>query len=279
MGRDVHEVPAQREPRRPAKPKRVDGDLVQSLNRAIAILEILSEGGCRLKDVSTRANLPPSTTHRLLTTLEQKRLVRFDREENLWDIGSNCFAIGAGFLRRKHFMSIAVSRIECLAVQTGATVSLGVLESGSILLVKQAKRLQITPAVPPGSSLPVHATAMGKVLLASSSDPRISGSFSLGTLARLTDRTICDPSMLARELHTVRAGGIAIDDEESMMGRRCIAAPIHDELGDCVAAVSVTDTSSQLTNEAVQQLSAHVSAAAAEITRNSGGFLRRKTGF
>ncbi len=176
-------------------------------------------------------------------------------------------------------MSIAVPRIESLAMQTGATVSLGVLESGSILLVKQAKRMQMTPAVPPGSSLPVHATAMGKVLLASSPDLRQSASFGFGNLARLTDRTICDPSVLAKELHTVRAGGIAIDNEESMTGRRCVAAPIHDELGDCVAAVSVTDTSSQLTDEAVSQLSAQVSAAAAEITRSSGGYLRRKAGF
>ena len=77
----------------------------------------------------------------------------------------------------------------------------------------------------------------------------------------------------------MRAGGIAIDNEESMTGRRCIAAPIHNELGDCVAAVSVTDTSSQLTDEAVLQLSAQISAAAAEITRSSGGYLRRKAGF
>jgi IclR family transcriptional regulator, acetate operon repressor len=279
MGSDELEGTEREASPRPAKARRADGDLVQSLNRAIVILEILSEGGCRLKDVSARANLPPSTTHRLLTTLEQKRLVRFDREENLWDIGSNCFAIGAGFLRRKHFMSIAVPRIESLAMQTGATVSLGVLESGCILLVKQAKRMQMTPAVPPGSSLPVHATAMGKVLLASSPDLRQSASFGFGNLARLTDRTICDPSVLAKELHTVRAGGIAIDNEESMTGRRCIAAPIHNELGDCVAAVSVTDTSSQLTDEAVLQLSAQISAAAAEITRSSGGYLRRKAGF
>jgi IclR family acetate operon transcriptional repressor len=279
MGHDENDESNETPTVRPVKPRRADGDLVQSLTRAIAILEILSEGGCRLKEVSARANLPPSTTHRLLTTLEQKRLVRFDREENLWDIGSNCFSIGAGFLRRKQFMSIAVPRIECLAVQIGATVSLGVLEGGNILLVKQAKRVQITPAQPPGSSLPVHATAMGKVLLASSEDLRQSGNYGLGSLKRLTDRTICDPSVLAKELRTVRAGGIAIDNEESMTGRRCIAAPIHNELGDCVAAVSVTDTSTQLTDAAVAQLSAQLSATAAEITRSSGGYLRRKPGY
>ncbi len=103
MGPDELEGTEREASPRPAKARRADGDLVQSLNRAIVILEILSEGGCRLKDVSARANLPPSTTHRLLTTLEQKRLVRFDREENLWDIGSNCFAIGAGFFAPQAF--------------------------------------------------------------------------------------------------------------------------------------------------------------------------------
>ncbi len=70
------------------KPRRADGDLVQSLMRALTLLEILSDQPCRLTELARRASLPPSTTHRLLTTLEQKRFVRFDREESRWTVGS-----------------------------------------------------------------------------------------------------------------------------------------------------------------------------------------------
>lgn len=246
---------------------------VQSLTRAISLLEILSEGGCRLKDLAARAGLPASTTHRLLTTLEQKRIVRFDREEFLWDIGSNCYSIGAGYLRRKRFVSETSPRIDALARRINATASLGLLEEGKILLVRQTKHLTASPANPPGSLLPAHATAMGKVLLAAAGPANLGGSSDLGDLARLTDNTICDPASLAEELRSVRQEGFAVDKEESMQGRRCIAAPIHDEFGNCIAALSLTDTSSQLADTAIAQLGFEVAATAAEITLASGGHL------
>ena len=84
---------------RAAKPRRPDGDLVQSLMRALGLLELLSEQACRLTELAQRAGLPASTTHRLLTTLEQKRFVRFDREQSLWAISAHAFAVGAGYLR------------------------------------------------------------------------------------------------------------------------------------------------------------------------------------
>ena len=80
-----------------AKPRRADGDLVQSLMRALTLLEILADQPCRLTELARRAKLPPSTTHRLLTTLEQKRFVRFDRDESRWSVGSHCFALGSGY--------------------------------------------------------------------------------------------------------------------------------------------------------------------------------------
>jgi IclR family acetate operon transcriptional repressor len=259
-------------PVRAAKPRRADGDLVQSLMRALSLMEILSEKGCRLTELSQRAKLPPSTTHRLLTTLEQKRFVRFNREESVWTVGSQCFAIGAGFLRRQDFMTEAVPRIEGLASRLGATVNLGVLENGNLLLVKQASNTPMSPAQPPGSALPLHATAMGKILLANSADTSQIGRYMSGGLPRLTDRTICEPSTFAKELQTIRQDGIAVDHEESMAGRRCIAAPLHNELGHCIAAISVTATRSQMTDTTVARLSALLSATAAEITRASGGY-------
>jgi DNA-binding IclR family transcriptional regulator len=69
------------------KPRRSDGDLVQSLTRALTLLELLSERPCRLTELARRAALPASTTHRLLTTLEHKGFARFDRETSHWITG------------------------------------------------------------------------------------------------------------------------------------------------------------------------------------------------
>jgi IclR family acetate operon transcriptional repressor len=260
---------------RAAKPRRPDGDLVQSLMRALTLLELLSEKSGRLTDLAQRAQLPPSTTHRLLTTLEQKRFVRFDREESLWTVASHCFSIGAGYLRHKDLFTEAAPRLDSLASQLGATVNLGVLESGNLLLVKQASAAKTSPAQPPGTNFPLHATAMGKTLLAGTGEPSKLIFKNGAKLQRLTDHTICDPADLARELNGIKEQGIAVDNEESMTGRRCLAAPVYNELGHCVAAISLTATPSQMTDSTITRLSAALAATAGEITKASGGFQRR----
>ncbi len=148
------------------KPRRADRDLVQSLVRALDLLEILSDRACRLTELAHRAKLPASTTHRLLTTLEEKRFVHFDREANLWSIGSHCYAIGSGFLRREALFTQAAPVLNNLASQLGTAANLGVLEGGKLILVRQSVGCERAPVHPPGATLPLHATAMGKVLLA-----------------------------------------------------------------------------------------------------------------
>lgn len=255
--------------------RRNDGGLVQSLMRGIELLEILSDGGYRLKDLACRAGLAPSTAHRLLTTLEQKHFVRFDREESLWQLGENYLAIGTGLARRNNVVAEAGPRIECLARQLRATINLGALRDGNLLILKQAGFLQYSPAQLPGSALPIHATAMGKILLAGLKDQRRKTLMSR-KLNRLTSHTICDPTILARELHSVRVDGIAIDNEESMAGRSCIGAPIYNDIGECVAAISVTATCSQLNDTAVSKLGARLASVASEITHSLGGSLPRR---
>ena len=84
--------------------RREDRTSVQSLLRALYLLEILAEDdeGYRLVDLAERTGLPTSTVHRLLTTLEQKRFVFFDQEHALWFIGAQCFSVGAAFARRRY---------------------------------------------------------------------------------------------------------------------------------------------------------------------------------
>lgn len=255
-----------------AKPRRTDRDLVQSLVRALNLLEILSGRACRLTELAQRANLPASTTHRLLTTLEQKRFVHFDREENLWSVSSHCYAIGSGFLQREALFTQAAPLLNNLASQLGVAVNLGVLEGGRLILVRQAVGCADAPVHPPGASLPLHATAMGKVLLAGHmSQPQLHG-YLASTLPRLTRRTICDPAVLAQELKQIRMHGIALDDEESLSGRRCLAAPVRDALGQCVAAISITSTPGLMTDSSIERLSVALTAMVKQVARTISAY-------
>lgn len=246
---------------------RADRDLVQSLVRALDILELLSVRACRLTELAQRAKLPASTTHRLLTTMEQKRFVCFDREENLWSVGSHCYAIGSGFLQCEALYTQAAPLLNHLASQVGAAANLGILEGSRLIIVRQAVGCDRAPIQPPGASLPLHATAMGKVLLAEGDSRAVAGRHLASNLVRLTDRTICDPAMLARELREIKLRGIALDDEESLIGRRCLAAPVRDGMGGCVAAISITSTAGSMTDGSIERLKGTLSAIVAQVSR------------
>jgi IclR family acetate operon transcriptional repressor len=109
---------------------------VQSLLRAMALLEILSEDdeGYRLVDLAARAGLSTSTTHRLLTTLEQKQFVQFNRDTSLWFVGVRCFSIGSAFARRRNFAALALPLMRRLRDETGETVNLGLLDQGDVVI-------------------------------------------------------------------------------------------------------------------------------------------------
>lgn len=258
---------------------RVESGLVQSLTRGLSLLEVLSERehGLRLKDLARKTKLSPSTAHRLLTTLEQKRFVRFDRDSCVWSIGSNCFTTGSGFLRQQQFMTEATGRLRFLSNEIKETTSLGVIDGGKMLVLKQVSGRQLAASLlTPGTRSSPHISALGKMLLASRQHQQQRSVVLSGQLDRMTDRTIVNPTALARELEITESRGFAVDDEEYVAGRRCIAAPIHDELGQCVAAISVCGMKSEIGDSQLPQLAAIVGRAALDITRASGGYSPRR---
>jgi IclR family acetate operon transcriptional repressor len=257
-------------------PERPEGSLVQSLCRALLLLEKLSEAnnGCRLRDLCRITGLSPSTAHRLLTTMEQRRFVAFDKDSSVWQVGSKCLTVGAVFMRRRTFLSDAARHMEILSQSLGETVNLGVLDDESnILVLKQTRARQLSSGLTPvGSHVSRHASAMGKVLLAAKSRMEREWVLELPYFARFTPKTIVEPSNLLAELEIVSARGYAIDDEESASGKRCVAAPVYNELGECVAAVSVSSDKRRLPDGALPRIAGRLATAASEMTALSGGF-------
>jgi len=265
---------APRTPMRRPRSRAAPGS-VQSLTRALTLLEILGErpAGCRLKELSSVTGLAPSTAHRLLTTMEEKRFVQFDGAAATWSIGSNCFVAGIGFLRRRHFVAAALPFMHRLSAKLGTSVNLGVLESGELLLLEQVAAFGSKGLLAhPGARLALHASALGKVML-SCAEPerRVDAVARCGSFARITARTIVQGSALAEELRTVRVRGFAVDNEETASEKRCVAAPIYDTDGRCIAALSVTETKSRLNDDQLPAVAAAVIAAAAAITTARDG--------
>src|SRR6201987_1896880 len=110
---------------------------VQSVDRALLIIETLAEDdeGYRLSDLAVRTGLSSSTVHRLLTTLEKRRFVQFDREASMWHIGAQSFAVGSTFLRRRNFVTQALPYLRKLRDQTRETANLAVIDDGGMVVL------------------------------------------------------------------------------------------------------------------------------------------------
>ena len=122
---------------------------VQSVDRAMAILEVLGEDeeGYRLTDLARRTGLSVSTVHRLLTTLEQRRFVQFDRTDGMWHVGRGAFAVGSAFTRQRNFVAPALPILRRLRDQTRETANLGVVDDGEVVVLTQVESREIMRAI------------------------------------------------------------------------------------------------------------------------------------
>jgi IclR family acetate operon transcriptional repressor len=253
---------------------REDKSSVQVLLRALSLLEILAEDdkGYRLIDLAERTGLPASTVHRLLTTLEQKRFVCFQRERALWYIGAQCFSVGAVFGGRRQLTELATPSMRRLRDVSGETVQLGCVDEQDMLLLLQVQSREVMHAASrPGDRSPLACTAMGKAVLAAMPDSEISAFVQHGGLQRLTPQSIARSTALHSELEEVRRVGYAIDNEETSSGVRCVAAAILDELSMPVAALAVVGSTLRVTMQRMEELGRNAILAAREISIAFGG--------
>jgi len=244
------------------------------LARALSILNTLAANGAgmTLTGLVSALGLAPSTVHRLLTTLQNERYVRFDRDSGLWQVGVQAFVTGSGFLQSRDLVTIARPYMRKLMGESGETVNLAVVESGEMIYLAQVESQEMMRVLAkPGARVPLHGSAVGKVLLAEFDEAEVAKFVSHRGLPRLTERTIVDGEHLREELARVRARGYALDDEEHALGLRCAAAPIYDEHHEPLAAVSLSGPMVRIPDSRLPELGALVRGIAGEITSALGG--------
>jgi IclR family acetate operon transcriptional repressor len=247
---------------------------VRSLTRALSLLRHLAEApnGMTLTEVSDAAGLPPSTTHRLLTTLEAERFVRPDPQAGVWRIGVAAFYVGAAFARSRDKLTLARPFLTRLMEMTGETANLFVESDGEVVCIGQIESRHAMRAITGvGGRVMMHASAAGKVLLAHMEPSRRNKILASQTLPAVTDMTITRRDAILDALEEVRQVGYAVDDEEHAIGLRCVASPLFDEMGQPVAAISISGPSARVPRERLELLGRMVAQAALEATRDFGG--------
>lgn len=264
--------------RQAAEPKDKAAGAVQSLTRGLQLLQRLgeNEGGAMLTDLAQTVGLPNSTTHRLLTTLEAMGFARQTPDLGLWQVGVEAFRVGNAFLRSRDIVEQARPHLYRLMEEAGETANLALLHEGRAMMVYQVEcHEMMRMIVRIGSAVPMHASGVGKAMLAAMSEEEVKAVLHRHGLNRYTSHTVDSPARLAEEITAARSRGFALDDEEHAIGLRCAAAAILDEEGHPLGAISISGPAARLSRERLLELGARVAREAAGITRDLGGKLTR----
>ena len=252
---------------------KTEQNTVQSLDRALHILDVLAASqGMTLTDLSQAADEAPATVYRALVTFQTRAMVELELPGQIWHVGPGTFRMGSSFLRRTKFVERARGPMDQLMRETGETANLGIEAGDEVLFLSQVETHEAIRAFfPPGTKALMHASGIGKALLAWYPESRLARLIAAKGLTRFTPHTLADSAALAADLAATRARGYAFDDQERAPGMRCVASAIFNSYGEPVAGLSVSGPAFRMEGQDIARLGTLVRTAADTVTREIGG--------
>jgi DNA-binding IclR family transcriptional regulator len=223
---------------------------VRALERALDLLEAftLAEPELSFTELTERSGLSKATAVRLLSILERRRFLERSPDTDRYHIGLRTFELGSIYAQSSQLETVSQPFLKELADTCGQSANLGLLDQGEVVhvVVVPASR-PIHFSVRSGQRDAAHSSGLGKVLLAALPDAELDEVIATHGLPQRTPTTLTTPNALRAVLAEVRTQGYAIDDEESVPGLTCIAAPVVDDRGRVVGAVSISGLTSEYT--------------------------------
>jgi DNA-binding IclR family transcriptional regulator len=244
---------------------------VQSVERALAILDILARSGeAGVTAIAKELGVHKSTAFRLVTTLEQGGLVEQSEERGKYRLGMGILRLAGATTARLDLVQEARPISRRLAATTGETVNIAVLADRAALYLDQvAGSSSLQPHNWVGQHIPLHATSNGKVLLSGLDDGELVRTLG-DDLPAYTDATVTDLELLRKEVAEVRERGFSTAVDELEVGLTAVAAPIHNAHGDVIAAISVSGPTFRLDEAQLAAVTTELRAAAREISYRLG---------
>jgi len=229
---------------------------VQSVDRAITVLEILARrGSAGVTEIAADIGVHKSTAFRLLSALEERDLVEQATDRGKYQLGFGVLRLASAIPARLDLVRQARPVLAELATEFGETVNLAVVRSHYAVNLDQARGTAAVAAQNwVGQLTPLHATSSGKVLLAHLPTEVRKQLLDQAGLTRFTDRTVTARKSLEAELETARADGYATTVEEYEEGLNAIAAPVRDHTGAVIAAVSVSGPAYRLDKSRLSEI-------------------------
>jgi len=217
---------------------------IKSLDKGLKLLVDISnyETGTTITALDRKFRFGKSTIHRLLTTFKASDFIRHDIGNGRYMLGYKIFEMSHKFEQNTFLVMAGKRYLKDITRITQETTNLGVLDGRDVIyLAKEESFQQLRTSAPVGSRVPAPCTALGKSLLSDLSDKELDELYpSSKNLPKMTVRSIVNIRFLKRELQKIREEGISYDNEETVMGIRCIGVPIKNFTGKVVAAISIS---------------------------------------
>ena len=242
------------------------------LSKVLKILDVLQRHpfGLDLKAICEEAGINKSTAYRFLAHLEREGYLMRDSAGS-YLLGMKLLQLGSQENHRTMLQQVAAPVVRDLWKATEETVNVGVLHGSQVLYVavlESPHAFRLVSKI--GMRRPLHSTALGKALLAFGADDENENLLSSLSFPILTPHTLTSRIQLQKELADVRSLGYALDNEENVMGARCVGAPVLNARREAIAAISLAGPITRISADKVPVFASAVKDAAREIASRMG---------
>src|SRR5580700_7161417 len=253
-------------------PHREDSPSV-AVERALGMLEAVSQEpeGLSNAEISRKLQIPKSSASYILRTLEKQGYLHRDANSGKYRVGLKILSLSRGALSGIDVREVALPIMRRLTEKTNLTCHLAILDGPEAVYIEKVEPqgfIRMDTWV--GRRMRVHATSVGKALVAYVPQEQLEGILRKSGMEKRTPKTITTLPRLLKELEKVRAQGYAVDDEENNLGARCVGAPIFDEHGSIEAALGLSGTTQQVSPNTMPRILEALKDAARHISMGLG---------
>ncbi len=240
--------------------------------KALRVLEAVAERKRPLSiaEIAAALDLPQPTAHRIVSVLERLGFVGREPGKRRIVEGGRLLGLGINVLQAAAGSGSRHAILAALARKSGESCNLGVMSGTNVVYVDRVEsQWPLGLRFEPGSRVPLHCTAIGKLLLSQLAEEALEAQLQNGPLTRYTATTITEARRLKEELKRIRRQGYSTDNQEFMSGVVCIAVPVRGPRnGHVCAGLAISAAEARLTLAGVKRFLPELRAAAGKLARN-----------
>ena len=244
-----------------------------AVERALAMLEAVAQepDGLSNAEISRKLQIPKSSASYILRTLETQGYLNRDESSGKYRVGLKILSLSRGALSGIDVREVALPIMRHLVEKTNLTCHLAILDGPEAVYIEKVEPtgfIRMDTWV--GRRMRVHATSVGKALVAHISQERLEKIISGRPMEKRTPKTITTLPRLLKDLEKVRAQGYAVDDEENNMGARCVGAPVFNQSGTIEASIGLSGTTNQVNAQTMPRILEALKDAARHVSMQLG---------